>query len=134
MNPVSSLHARHIARRFLFCMAVPLGVFASAAHAHTLDQTPAPSPDTIAKQFPAIPATTAPVATAPNKLAQTDTTVPGAAASATAPADVPVPVADPTATANPALAETGLISQDVLFAGLALLALGAGFVLGVENK
>ncbi len=115
-------------------MAVPLGVFASAAHADTLDQTPAPSPDTIAKQFPAIPSTTVPGITLPARLAQTDTTLPGTSTSDTTTADVPVPEADPTATVNPALAETGLISQDVLFAGLALLALGTGLAMGVDTK
>ena len=149
MNRASSLHTRRIARRFLFVVAVPLGVFATAAHAHTLEQAQPPSPDTIAKQFPAVPSTkpAAVPTTLPRKLAQTDqttttTTVLAATTEtvaeaqpvdATAPAES-APTVAVEATPLEGLAETGLMSPDVLFAGLALLALGSGFMLGVDTK
>lgn len=115
-------------------------MFVSAGHALTTDQIQPPAPDTIAKQSPAVPPTSTLATAVPAKLAQTDSvktgdTSTGDTSTGNASADVPIPVSsDPSETAGPALAATGMISHDVLYGGLALLALGVGFLLGVDEE
>ena len=134
MNRVSPLHARRTAGRILFFVAAPLCVFASAGHALATDQIQPPAPDTIAKQSPAVPPTSTLATAVPAKLAQTNPVKTGDTSTGDTSADVPIPTgANPSETAGPALATTGMISQDVLYSGLALLAVGVGLLLGVSE-
>ena len=135
MNRVSPLHARRTAGRILFFVAAPLCVFASAGHALATDQIQPPAPDTIAKQSPAVPPTSTLATAVPAKLAQTNPVKTGDTSTGDTSADVPIPTgANPSETAGPALATTGMISQDVLYSGLALLAVGVGLLLGVSEE
>lgn len=135
MNRVSPLHARRTAGRILFFVAAPLCVFASAGHALATDQIQPPAPDTIAKQSPAVPPTSTLATAVPAKLAQTNPVKTGDTSTGDTSADVPIPTgANPPETAGPALATTGMISQDVLYSGLALLAVGVGLLLGVSEE
>ena len=110
-------------------------MFVSAGHALTTDQIHPPAPDTIAKQSPAVPPTSTVATTTPAKLAQTNSVRTGNTSTGNASAEVPIPVSgNPSETAGPALAATGMISDDVLYCGLALLALGVGFLLGVDEE
>ena len=135
MNRVSPLHARRTAGRILFFVAAPLCVFASAGHALATDQIQPPAPDTIAKQSPAVPPTSTLATAVPAKLAQTNPVKTGDTSTGDTSADVPIPTgANPSETAGPALATTGMISQDVLYSGLALLAVGVSLLLGVSEE
>lgn len=112
-------------------------MFASAGHALATDQIqpPAPAPATIAKQSPAVPPTSTLATAVPAKLAQTNPVKTGDTSTGETSADVPIPTgANPSETAGPALATTGMISQDVLYSGLALLAVGVGLLLGVSEE
>ena len=192
MNRPSVKANRRQVRTMLFISAVPMAFSAVAFHspgaAHA--QNNAQSPDTITKQYPAIPSTTrqtpapsvtkplvtkplvtkplltkplltkplltessSPVTTAIAKAATPTTTAAARATSTTLPDQLALRPED--ALTTPALipllrnqtpdlstldseaipenlAQTGVVSLDVLFAGLTLLILGTGFVLGIK--